>query len=55
MKDSKGNVSYTAIMMIFGLPLMTFIGVCFILTRKGDDVAESDVKKVNEEKQKKKK
>ena len=54
MKDSNGNVNFGALAIVFGIPLMTFIAMCCIMGRKGDDAEESEIK-TNQEKKKLKK
>jgi hypothetical protein len=34
MKDSLGNVNLPAVVLLFGLPLMGFITICFIFNKK---------------------
>ena len=55
MKDNEGNINYKAVLIVYAIPVFTFIGVCTICI-KGDSTEEEQKPKQtgNQKKDKKK-
>ncbi len=48
MKDDKGSINYQAVTIVFALPILTCIGICFIFL-KGDNTQSAN-NQVNQQK-----